>query len=54
MNILIGIDDLDPNLHIFLKCSLKTEMYSNFSEIWHLVQIEHANYKYSTCILYSI
>ena len=27
---------------------LKIVMYSNFYEIWHLVQIEHANYEYYT------
>ena len=27
---------------------LKIAMCSNFYEIWHLLQIEHANYEYST------
>ena len=47
MNILIGMDDLQPKLQI---CEIwpQTEMCSNFYEIWHLKQIEHANYKYST------
>ena len=32
----------------FPKFGLKTEMSSNFYDIWHLDQIEHANYEYST------
>ena len=47
MNILIGIDDLTQN-HKFAKFGPKTEMCFNFYEIWHLEQIEHANYEYST------
>ena len=43
MNMLIGIDDLDQN-YKFVKFGPKTEMCSNFYEIWHLEQIEHANY----------
>ena len=29
----------------FAKCGSKTEMCSNFYEIWRLEQIEHANYE---------
>ena len=47
LNILIGIDDLDPKLQI-CKIGPKTEMCFIFCEIWHLEQIEHANYAYST------
>ena len=32
----------------FPKFGLKTEMSSNFYDIWHFDQIEHANYEYST------
>ena len=32
----------------FAKFGPKTEISSNFGEIWHLEQMEHANYKYST------
>ena len=32
----------------FEKFDPKTEMCSNFYEIWHLEQIEHANYEHST------
>ena len=32
----------------FAKFGPKTEMYSNFCEIWHLDQIGYANYEYST------
>ena len=46
VNILIGIDDLDAKLQI---CeSLKSEICSNFYEIWHLKQMEHANCECST------
>ena len=45
MNILIGIDDFDPK---FAKFGLRTEMCSNFYEIWYLEQIEHADYEYCT------
>ena len=41
MNILIGIDYLDPKLQIY-KIGPAAEMYSNFYKIWHLEQIEHA------------
>ena len=30
----------------FAKFGPKTEMWPNFYEIWHLKQIEHANYEY--------
>ena len=33
VNLLIGIDDLDPKLHT-AKFGPKTEMCSNFYEIW--------------------
>ena len=32
----------------FAKFGPKTERCSNFYEIWHSEQIEHANYKYNT------
>ena len=31
----------------FAKFGFKTEMCSNFYEIWYLEQIEHADYEYS-------
>ena len=46
MHILIGIDDLQH--YKFEEFSPKTEMCSNFHEIWHSEQIEHANYEHST------
>ena len=33
----------------FAKVGPKTEIFSNFYEIWQLQQIEHANYEYNTC-----
>ena len=48
INILIGIDDLDPKIQICEICP-KTEMYPKYYEIWYLEQMEHANYEYSTC-----
>ena len=50
INILTGIDDLDPKLQI-CEFGLKTEIFSNFYEIWHSQQIEHANYEYNTHLL---
>ena len=47
INILIGIDDLDPKLQI-CKIWSKTKIFSNFYEIWLSQQIEHANYEYNT------
>ena len=47
MNTLIGIDDLDPNYKSG-EFGPKTEMCFNFYETWHLEQIKHANYEYST------
>ena len=47
MNILIRINDFDPKLK-FAKFVPKTEKCSNCYEIWHIEQIEHANYEYST------
>ena len=32
----------------FAKFGPTTEMCSNFYEIWHLEQMEHVNYEYST------
>ena len=32
----------------FAKFGHKTEIFSNFYEIWHSLQIEHANYEYNT------
>ena len=47
MNILIAIDDLDCKLEIWESWS-QTEMHSTFYEFWHLRQIKHADYEYST------
>ena len=47
INILIGTDDLDQN-YKFAIFGPKTEVFSNFYEIWHSQQIEHANYEYNT------
>ena len=47
INILIEIDDFQPKLQIS-KFGPKTEIFSNFYEIWHSQQIEHANYEYNT------
>ena len=47
MNTFIGIGYLTINQK-FAKFDPKTEMYSNFYEIWHLEQIEHADYEYKT------
>ena len=33
----------------FAKFGPKTEIFSNFYEIWLSRQIEHANYEYNTC-----
>ena len=33
----------------FAKFGPKTEMCFNFYKIWHLEEIEHANYEYSSC-----
>ena len=41
VNNFIGIDELYPKLQIF-------EICSDFYEIWHSQQIEHANYEYNT------
>ena len=49
MNILIGIDDLTQN-YKSAKFGSKTKICSNIYEIWHLEQIEHANYEYRTWI----
>ena len=32
----------------FSKFDLETEIFSDFYEIWHSQQIEHANYEYNT------
>ena len=32
----------------FAKFGPKTEIFSNFCEILHSVQVEHANYEYNT------
>ena len=32
----------------FAKFGPKTEIFSNFYEIWHFQQSEHANYEYNT------
>ena len=46
INILIGFKTL-IQYYKSVKCGPKTEMCSNFHEIWHLVQIKNANYEYS-------
>ena len=33
----------------FAKFGPKTEMCFNIYKIWHLEEIEHANYEYSSC-----
>ena len=48
INMLIEILMTLTQNYKFAKFGLKTEMCSNFYEIWHLEQIEHANYEYST------
>ena len=35
----------------FAKFGPKTEMCSNFYEIWHLGQIKHADYKFINIVL---
>ena len=54
INILIGIDYLDPKLQIW-KFGPKNEIFSNFYEIWHSQQTEHANHEYNTrqCLYHS-
>ena len=47
INISVGIDNLDPN-YKFAKFGPKTEIFSNFCEILHSEQIEHASYQYNT------
>ena len=37
-----------PELKNLGRFGLKIAMCSNFYEIWHSVQIKHANYEYST------
>ena len=37
-----------PEIKNLRRFGLKIAMCSNFYEIWHLVQIEHANYEYCT------
>ena len=47
MNILIGIDDLDPKLQI---CEIWSQNWNVLQFLWNLAleQMEHANYEYST------
>ena len=47
INILIGIDDLDPKLQI---CEIWSQNWNVLQFLWNLAleQMEHANYKYST------
>ena len=33
----------------FAKFDFKTEIFSNFYEIWKSQQIKHASYEYNTC-----
>ena len=37
-----------PEIKYLGRFGLKIAMWSNFYEIWHLVQIEHASYEYNT------
>ena len=37
-----------PKIKNLGRFGLKIPMCSNFYDIWHLVQIEHANYEYGT------
>ena len=37
-----------PEIKYFSRFGLKIAMCSNFYEIWHLVQMEHAYYEYNT------
>ena len=48
INILIGINGLDPQLQI---CEICSQNWNVLQFLWNLVleQIEHANYEYSTC-----
>ena len=46
----LGTDDLDPKLYIRAKFCPSTEIGSDFYEIWHSQQMEHANYEYTTRI----
>ena len=47
INILIGIDDLDPKLQI---CEIWSQNWNVLQFLWNLAleQMEHANYEYST------
>ena len=45
LNMIFEIEDLEPKL---VRICLKISICSNFYEIWHLAQIEHANYEYVT------
>ena len=49
---IVETDDLDPKLEIDMairgKYGLNTEICSNFCEIWHSQQMEHANHEYNT------
>ena len=48
INMLIEILMTLTQNYKFAKFGLKTEMCSNFYEIWHLEQMEHASCEYST------
>ena len=48
MNVLIGIDGLDPKLKICKIWSQKWNVLQFFFEILHLQQFEHVDYEYST------
>ena len=50
MNMVLGTDDLDPKLYIRAKFCPSTEIGSDFYEMWHSQQMEHANYEYTTRI----
>ena len=43
MNMVLGTEDLDPKLQI-----RTTEIGSDFYEMLHSQQMEHANYEYNT------
>ena len=47
MNMVPGTEDFDPKLQIWTVCP-STQIGSNFYEMLHSQQMEHANYEYNT------
>ena len=47
MNMVLGTEDFDPKLQIWTVCP-STQIGSNFYEMLHSQQMEHANYGYNT------